>query len=409
MDAVIDVSSVAILVKIETTEGVDAAPVAADAIPFEKDGYSYNYPFKHESSNEANGTKVAAAPLVVGQPADLSIKVRLKGANAAYTSSVKPPHHALLSISGKRGLFTTAVAAAALTAGSTTSATLGASFSSVAQTYRGMPLILSGAQFPGAMPFISDYTAGKVATLTDVFGSALGVTSNAAIPANWTYAGTSPRDPSSRLTDEPSGTVYIYEGGVLLKFVGCRGALDEFSADTAKPGFATFKLRGIFAGKVDASIPSGIATPAHSAPTLVQGLSGVSGAFMLNRLGLPISKFSYKEAVDLDSPEDPNTFYGFGPGQIGGREPMLTCDPLATLVATRDTLGQIAGFSQYPGVVRFLGAASNRIGITHPILQPVEVSPELRAKLRAETVMYRAIDSGFDPQTRNSDMILCFH
>ncbi len=409
MENVIDVSSVSILVKVETSEGVDAAPTATDAITFEKDGYSYNLPYKRESSNEANGTKVASAPLVVGQPAELSIRVRLKGANAVYTSTVKPPHHALFAICGKRGLFTAAVSAAALTAGTVSSATLGAAFSAVAQTYRGMPLLLSGAQYPGALPLITDYSAGKVATLADSFATALGVTSSAAIPANWTYAGTSPRDGTARLTDEPSGTVYIYEGGTLHKFIACRGAMDDLAADAAKPGFATFKLRGIYAGKSDAALPSNIATPAHSAPTLVMGIGGISNAFALNRLPLRISKFSLKEGVELSSVDDPNTNHGFGPGQIGGREPMLTCDPLSTLVATRDTLGEIAGFSQYPGAIRFLGAANNRLSIAFPVVQPTEVSPELREKLRADSMVYQALGSGADPVGRDSDSILCFH
>lgn len=407
-DPIVRTTNVLMLLKVETTEGVDASPAAADAFPFEEDGYSYNFPYKSEASNENNGTLVAGAPLIIGQPADISIKVRLKGANAAYSASVKPPHHTLLSIAGKRGLFTTGVSAQALTAGTVNTATLGASFSSVAQAYLGMPLIFTGVG-AGAMPLVTGYTAGKVATLSDTFSPALTTTTNAAIPGNWTYAGTSPRDNASRITDHPSGTLYIYEDGTLLKFVGCRAVMDELAADTAKPGFATFKLKGIFAGKTDATMPSTAAIPGHSAPTLVQGVGGISGAFVLNRLGLPISKFSLKDASDLDSPDNPNTTYGFDAGQIGERTPMLTCDPLATLVATRDTLGQIAAFSQYTGAIRFLGAANNRLAITFPVIAPAEVNPGLRGKMRSEELSFRALDSGFDPQTRNSDMVLCFH
>ena len=407
-DSIVRTTNVALLLKIETTEGVDASPTAADAFPFEEDDLSYNYPYKSEDSNEATGTLVAGAPIVVGQPFEVTIKVKLKGALAAYTASVKPPHHALLSIAGKRGLFTAAVSSAALAAGTVNSATLGAAFASVAQTYRGMPLNFGGVG-AGAIPFITDYTAAKVATLTDTFSPALTTTTTAAIPANWTYAGTSPRDVASRPTDHPSGTLYIYEDGSLLKGFGMRASLDEISADTAKPGYAIFKLRGIFGGKTDAAIPSSLVIPGHSAPTLVQGLIGISGAFMLNRLGLPISKFSYKDASALDSPEDPNTAYGFGSGQIGERVPMLSCDPLMTQVATRDTISQIAAFSQYPGVIRFLGAQYNRIGITLPLVQPVEASPGKRGDKRSEEMMYRALDSGFDPVTRQSDSIICFH
>lgn len=407
-DEVIRITNVAMLLKIETTEGVDAAPSAADAFPFEKDGYTYNHPFISEESNEATGDMVAGAPLIVGQPARVSIRVRLKGANAAYTASVKPPHHALLAISGLRPLFTAAVASAALTAGSTTSATLPNGFSSTTRAYLGMPLILSGAQ-AGAMPLITEYTSARVATFADEFGAALDATSSAALPANYTYSGTSPNDAADRTTDNPSGTLYIYEDGTLHKFFGCRAMLDDLTANSSKPGFATFQLMGIYGGKGDAAIPDGISLPAHSAPTLVKGLTGISDAFSVNRRKLPISTFSYKMAVDLESPEDPNTPQGYGAGVIGGRVPSITCDPLSTLVATRDTLAQMEAGSQFPGAIRFKGAAGNRLAITLPKLQMSENQPGTRQKLRSDQLGYRALNSGRDAQDRATDVIICFY
>ncbi|ARR54557.1 hypothetical protein HY78_14520 [Rhizorhabdus wittichii DC-6] len=407
-DEVIRITNVAMLLKIETTEGVDAAPGAVDAFPFEKDGYTYNLPFVSEESNEATGDMIAGAPLIVGQPARVSIRVRLKGANAAYTSSVKPPHHALLAIAGLRPLFTAAVVAGALTAGTTTSATLANTFSATTRAYLGMPLILSGAE-AGAVPLITEYTSGRVATLADEFSAELDETTSAAIPANYTYAGTSPNDGADRITDNPSGTLYLYEDGTLHKFFACRAMLDELTANSSKPGFATFQLVGIYGGKFDASIPDGISLPAHSAPTLVKGLAGVSDAFSVNRRKLPISTFSYKMAADLDSPEDPNTPQGYGAGVIGGRVPSITCDPLSTLVATRDTLGQMEAGSQYPGAVRFKGAASNRMSITFPKLQMSENQPGTRQKLRSDQLGYRALNSGRDAQDRATDVIICFY
>jgi hypothetical protein len=405
---IIRISNSAILVKAETTEGVDAAPGAADAIPFEQNGYSYNWPFASEANNEATGSLVAGAPDMIGQPFEVTINVRLKGANATYTSSVKPPHHALFAISGYRGLFTAAVAAAALTAGTTTSATLGTGFSSTTRAYLGMPLIMSGAA-AGAVPLVTEYSSGKVATLCDQFGVALGTDSSAAIPANWTYANTSPLDPTARLTDHPSGTIYIYEDGTLIKGVAMRGTLEEISAATAKAGFAVFKFKGIFAGKVDASIPAGIDVPAHSAPTLVQGPSNSSPAFTLKRAGLAIDSFSIKDQASLDSPDDPNTAYGFGPGLIGGRVPMLSCSPLARLVAVKDTLADLGGGAQYVGGIRFLGAAGNRIAITLPKVQQTGGQPGTRGEARSEQNDYRLLRTGVDAQNRDTDKIFCFY
>jgi hypothetical protein len=405
---VIDITNAALLLKVETTVCEDAEPGASDAIPFETDGYSYNHPFVGEASNEATGTKVAGAPLIVGQPAEITIRFRLKGANAAYTSSVKPPHHALYTICGWRGLFTAAVAAAALTAGTTTTATLGAGFSTTTRAYLGMPLIMSGVA-GGAHPLVVEYTSGKVATLSDEFADALDTTSSAALPANWTYAGTSPQSADDRTTDEPTGTLYIYEDGNLLKFVGCRGTIEDIAADVSKPGFGTAKLMGIYAGRTAAAIPDGISIPGHSAPTLVQGPSGISPAFSLNRKPLAISSFSLKDMAELSSLEDPNTNYGFGPGQIGGRSPMLSCDPLQTHVNVRDTLADLAAATQFPGAIRFLGVAGNRIAITLPLAQTNKSDPALRGKKRSEQNEYRLLTNGRDAQDRTTEKLICFY
>ena len=178
--------NVAILVKEESTVGVDASPGASDAIPFEADGYSYNAPWRSEGSGEATGDLVDASPLIVGQPADISIRVRVKGGGAGtvYSASVKPPHHTLFEICGKRGLFSDAIAAAALTAGSTTSGTLGTGFAATAEIYRGMPLQLAAGTSGGRLVHVSNYTAGKVASLADIFGSALNTSVTAALIKN---------------------------------------------------------------------------------------------------------------------------------------------------------------------------------------------------------------------------------
>ncbi|MCW2366590.1 hypothetical protein M2341_002037 [Sphingobium sp. B7D2B] len=303
MDQTIRPANSVMLFKLETNEGVDAGPTAANAFPFEADGFSYNTPFTEEQSNEATGSLVSGAPLIVGQPAEVTIRFRMKGAAAAYTASVKPPHHDLLASCGLRGVFQAAIAAAALTAGSATSATLGTGFATTAQLYRGMPLVLSGGPGDGRTTLIADYTSGKVATLVDTFDTPLTITTQAAIPPNWTYAGTSPADAAARLTDHPSGTLYLYEDGVLLKFVGCRGIVQEWGGDTAKPGFMTVKLMGVFAGRTDAAVPV-VSVAAHAAPMLVQGVNQPNPAFLMNRKGLPIDRWSINLQAEQESPGD---------------------------------------------------------------------------------------------------------
>lgn len=407
-DVTIRSAFVAVLFKQESTSGTDASPTgSADAIPVEADSVSFNSPYREENSNEATGSMVAGAPLIVGQPATVGFRSRLKGPNAVPTASIKPPIHAPLAACGYRGVFQAAIATAVLTAGTTTSATLGTGFTGTAQLYRGMPLVIGAGVGNGAIPLITDYTAGKVATLADIFGSALDTTTSTAIPANWTYAPTSPADASARLTDQPSGTCYIYKDGTLYKFIGCRGTVD-FEGASAKPGFATFSFTGIFAGKSDAAMPA-LTIMSHSAPLMLQG-SALSLAFALNRIALPISSWKLSDAGSVESPDNPNSLNGFDPGNISSRTPVLTCDPLSTLVATRDALSAISAGTIYTAALRMGYSAGNRVAITLPRTQITESTIGQRGILDSENLKLRALNTPTqDSNTRDGDKIICFY
>lgn len=408
-DPVIRPSNGLLLFALQSAEGTYATPSpVTDVIPCEASSVTYNGPYTNEDTDEANGSFAAGAPLVVGQPATFSFRSRIKGAGpgVTYTASVKPPLHAPLSACGWLGVFQAALAAAALTAGSTTTGTLGASAAATAQIYRGMPLVLTGAPAANRRPLISDYTAGKVASLTDLYGSPLTTGNTSAIPANWTYAPTTPLDSASRTTMHPAGTLFWYEDGTLYQYGDMRGTID-FDGDSARPGFATFSFSGVFISKTDVTMPNNAVYPAHSAPLLVQG-TGPAPALQIARRGLPISKWSLKNGGTIQMPGDPNTPIGFGAGQIAGRKHQLEVDPLATLVATRNVLTDIGAFTQYPGALQFGAVAGNSWSLLLPLLQPVTVTPAMREQLRAETTLYQAINPGKDNSNRDGDAVLCF-
>jgi hypothetical protein len=382
---------------------------ATDVILFDVSSIQYGSPYKSDQTNESTGSFAAGPPMVMGQPFTFSFKARVKGAGptATYTSTVKPPLHPLLMACGWNGLFTAAVSAAALAGGTTSSATLGAGASANAQAYRGQPLILTGAPAANRMSMITDYTTGKVATLADLFGSALSASNTGAIPPNWTYAPTTPYDSASRLAMHPCGTAGWYEDGVLHQVTDVRGSVD-FDGNSSGPGFGTFNLTGIYAGPADASMPLNAVFPAHSAPMLVQGSNG-QPAFQLNRRGLPISQWSLKSNGTLETPDDPNTTYGFAAGQIADRSIVLQCDPLRTQVAVRNVLAEIGAFQQYPGALQFGYSAGNRWAITLPLIQPFASDPGMRGKLRSETNQYQALSLSRDSANRDGDAILCFY
>lgn len=409
MDDTIRTANVAVLVKLETTPGVDANPdPTVDAIPVETDSITRNSPWTTEQSNEANGSYVAGNPMVVGQAASIGFRSRIKGAGAGatYSSTVKPPLHQALQACGMRGRFQAAIATALASAGGATSATLAAGFPGTDRSLIGMPLVISAGVGVGATPLVAEYTAARVATLTDSFAPALDATSSIAIPANWTYAGTSPADATARATDHPTATVYIYRDGVLWKYVGCRGVL-ALDGKTARPGFAGFTFSGIFAGRVDAAVPTNLVVASHMAPVLVQG-SGVSPAVLLNRKPIAISTWSLDAGSQASSPEDPNTNYGFGQGQLAGRTPMFKVDPLATQVATRDSIAEIGAGTEMTGALRHGSVAGNRWSLTLPRLQKTAEEDGTRDQFVSEQLTAQALSLGRDSATRDTDRILCF-
>lgn len=409
-DQLIRPANVAVLLKLETIEAVDAMPdPTVDGVPVEADSVTYNAPWTTEASTEATGSLVTGAPLIVGQAATVSFRSRIKGAGvgATYSSTIKPPLHQALQSCGWRGQFQAAIATALATAGSTTSATLAAAFPAITRALVGMPLIVTAGLGVGATPLVVDYTSARVATFGDEFGTALDVTSSLALPANWTYASTSPSDADARATDQPSATIYIYEDGTLLKFVGCRGIVN-LDGTNAHPGYGGLSFTGIYAGKTDAAVPTNLVVANHSAPVLVQGTS-TSRALLVNRKPLAISRWSLDAGSQIENTEDPNTTYGFGSGQIVDRTPQLKIDPYATLVANRDTIADIGNGVTMSAVLRHGSQVGNRWSLTLPLAQPVDAAPGTRGKLRSEEMTLQARSLGRDAVTRDTDRILCFY
>lgn len=410
LDQTIRPANVAVLLKLETVSGTDASPdPTLDAVPVESDSVSYNSPWTQEQSNEATGSLVTGAPLIIGQAATVSFRSRIKGAGpgATYSTTVKPPLHQVLQACGWRGQFMASVAAAALTAGTATTASLGTGFTGTEQLYTGMPLVISAGVGNGQVPLITNYTAGKVATLSDSFTPVLDTTTQAGMPANWSYASTSPSDAASRATDQPSATIYIYEDGILLKFVGCRG-ITNLDGRSARPGFGGFQFTGVYAGKSDVAMPTNLVVASHSAPVLVQG-AGVSPAVLMNRKPMAISTWSLDAGSQLEVPENPNTPYGFDSGQIVDRTPLLKIDPYATIVANRDTITDIGNGVTMTAVIRHGSQSGNRWALVAPLAQPVTADPGTRGKLRSEDITLQLRSAGRDAVTRDSDRFLTFY
>jgi hypothetical protein len=400
----------AILFKIQTSAGIDAAPVAAtDALPYEAGSWTNGEDTRIEGSTEVGIGLAAGAPLVLGQATEISFRFQLKGAGAGttYTALITPPHHAVYRAAGLRGQFTAAVTATAAAAGTTTAATLATPYVATAQAYRGMPFTVAAGPNINELLLCSDYTAGRVATFADLLGTAFTTSSTVALIANWTYAPTSPVDAAARAIDHPLATVYFYFGGKLRKFIDVRGRLDV-AGTSSGPGIATFTGTGVYVGEEDAAYPSTLAFASQSSPRIVQG-SHPSEVFLLNRRSLAIESFNLATQQAIESPADPNSVAGFAEAIIGGRDAQFTCNPLQTFVATRNTLADIKAGTRYPGMVRAGTVAGNRWGLTMPIMQPTSRPDERRGELMAEGLSLTLLNPGSDSAGRDNDFVLTFY
>lgn len=410
-DPVIRPDNAVLMITLQSGEGSIATPNALiDAIACDIDSVSYNGPYKSEQSNESNGSFSPPAPLVTGQPSTFSFRARLRGLvpGFAYSATVKPPLHAALSACGLLGQFTPSADATPITSGTGITATLPPAFFATTQYYRGQPFIMSNAPVVGRRALVMDYNgASRIATFCDQFSANLTATNAVAVPANWTYAPTSPASTAARLTMHPCASINWVEDGRLKTWYDCRGTVD-FEGDAGKPGYAVFNFTGIYAGDADTTVPDVSTVVTASAPLLVSGSSGTQPVFQIARRAMAISKWSIKNSGQIEAPDDPNTALGFGAGQIAGRTYMLETDPLLTQVATRNAIADIANYTRYPAGIQMGLQTGNSVSLTLPTVQPVETSPGMRGKLRSETLRYQALSPSKDSAGRDGDIIICF-
>lgn len=375
-----------VLIKIETTEGTDAAPVvASDAIMVDVPSIRRVYGIRTTDSQESTGSLDDGKKDVIGAPSSFSFRMKVRGPGATITGSVRPNCHPVLRACGMKDTLLASIASAALTAGTATTGTLGTGFSSTAQDYRGAPLRITAsgtAARVGATPVCVDYTAGKVATFADTFSPVLATTDSLTLDACVVYR------PTSVKADWPSVTVYDYEDGRLHKFVGMRGNAklvgrsgDALILDVTLTGTAA-------SNPTDASVPT--QTLSLPAAPLFAMQGAVSSAALLDRLEVPISGFEWDMGVRLTSPDNPNTFNGFDAAVAAGRQMALTCDPLATLVATRNAIADAFAGTTRTGAFRAGTTATNRVVASFPALAYTGVEDVDRDGLVGESYTFQA-------------------
>ncbi len=374
-----------ILIKAETNEGENANPAAAsNAVLVEN--MQINLTPQVEETNEYVGSLDGLDDIVGGIQVGMSFDCRVKGSGSPGTPPEIDP---ALRACGWEQVATAAAVPAAPEAcgagGSSTTAELGASASAVAQAYRGMPVDFTGA--PVLSSFISDYTAAKIATLTDAAGAPIDIGTDYQIPINNLYRPITPGIIST--------TIQVFWAGLRYTFLGGRGDFG-LRAMSGRSGVMSFSFSAMFDSKADAAVPS---TDAYQSIRPPQFKGGVS---KLSRLPAALSQFNFQCGNRVVYPDDPNQQEGFAPAQIVGRKMRLTLDPQMTLVATRDPFADMRAGTKRIFHAKWGSTPGNRFGITVPQLQVTRAGPTDRNGILVESIEGNCVGE-------NAGAFLCFY
>lgn len=346
--AVILTRKAALLAKTEVTEGTDPTPTAGSNGVLVSNIRINPNPNVIET-NEVTPSLDPFDAIVGGMSMGIDFDVYLKGTSAAGTA---PEWASLLKACGWAETITASAIPAspeALAAGGGVGfAILGATAAATANLYRGMPLNLTS--LVTLATFISDYTVGKAATLTDTAGTNLVATTSYQIPINVLYT------PAS--SSIGSVTIWIHDDGLLYKFNGCRGNV-QFRLDSGGPAMMSFSMRGMFGSLTDAALPT--VTYDSTRPPIWKG-----GGFTINKLPAAGQQLTLDCGNQLAQPDNPNATEGFDPAVITMRNMQGTMNPNMTLVATRDIMGDFRAGTKRSIHGRLGSTAGNRVALTIP-------------------------------------------
>lgn len=375
-----------LLVKIETTPGVDSVPTgAANAVllrgqptltPLEAALDQRNIILPYFGNM---GSMLGAA---FGK---LDFQFELAGTGTAGTAPAYGP--ILRACAVGETLTAAPVAGTAQAGGSTTSIKLAATSSAVNGFYNGFPISITAGTGTGQSGVVVAYNgATQVATVASVAWVAPDATSTYSMSANAAY-----RPVTNSLE---AVTLYFNIDGVLHKFVGARGTV-SFNIGADKIPYAKASLTGIYVPVTDAAAP-------------VVVLTGWQRPLISNTVNTPLfSMLGYSAAVldtltlDLVNTIAKVSRIGVQRVDITDRKPVGNVSMEAVLTATHNWWQ--ACLSSTPGPLALINGttAGNCIALSAPVVVPT-------APKYANSNGIAMIQMGFDitPNLGNDELAL---
>jgi hypothetical protein len=385
-----------VLYKVESTEGVDAAPDATNAITCTE--IDVDYPARVQEANEFLGGLGSGAPVITGAPATARLGGNLRGSGVAATApriGDLLETAALVEVVASAAIPTTSTTAC--TGGTATTVTIdrtagnGADWPSQSGSLIGHPIELAGNPATPTIDFITGYVvAGNIATVTvsTTYSPVLSSSTTIKRLPHVLYKPGSP-DP------HPSGTLYVYEDGRLRKAFGCRADL-TLTWEGAGRGVWAATLNGLRGGDTDTAVLS-VTPEATASPPWVGGLCA------FDRKLIAASQLTVALGNSGQDIPNPNQSEGFDAYVIGGRSVRGSVNPLLALVATRDSVAML--MAQAPKVFAAMlgkrqgGVTGGRIGLVIPqaMLTAAPHAPD--GNVLRETLSFQALgNSGTDEE-----------
>lgn len=361
----------AIAAKLESSPGADAIAGSPAATDYVAGDVQITLNPESIANPAGTGSLDNASPIAGGLKPRLQLRVPLRGSGTAGTA---PDWDVLMqSCAMKKVTQATAIAPTAATAGTTTSITLATPFAATAQLYRGLPLLLTGNMTIETA--ITDYTAGRVASLGETLAASPTTATSASIPVNIQY------QPVSDDADIRTCTVYIYIDGAHWRFVGCVGTW-SLELATGGIGFLSFDLQAQFAAY------SGAAVPGNWVPSVLQPPRFAGGRCQLNRALARSRTLTLNAGVNTVLPDNPEAPQGYDAALPVSRTTGGSIDPLTDTVSSFALFNAFQSGQPMPLMARIGSSPGNRFLAVMPSVKASGFTPGDRDSLQQDSISF---------------------
>lgn len=308
------------------------------------------------ANDEITGSIFRNADAISGKRITGSFKLKLRppGGAAPPSANTYLPGLFLQAAKFTEVITSTAIPASAEagTSGTTTGLTLGAGATGTASLYKGMAISLAsmGASYKARMTAIVSYTAGKVASFPETFGSS--VSGNYQIPRQLQYVW----DVTS--ADPTLLSLKIWLAGHRFDLMNVRVTGLQFVVPTSTKDQAAFPEIAI-TFSADLSNNTAEATPTIPALGAVPFFK--DGDCWLNRVAIGTQTFTLDMGLTAENPPNPNKVDGSDPAELVGGTARVSMTRQKYLPSVIDPLALADAQTYFPFWAQWGSAAGSLV------------------------------------------------